>query len=288
MTRTRPATPTVACIDQYCAHYRSLVKNVRHCEHLTAVHLGLLAETRHKSLPQLGKTVPVDPQALHHVLAKADWSVEAFRAQRLERLHQALGETPFRLCSDATGDRKQGHTTDSVAHQYIGNLHTLANGVVAVKADGLRGTTTFPLLFRVCKPQTRRKPGDVYTTTPQLAVESIAELLARGFHCTVVVADCRYGERPDFIRALHRLQLQYVVAIRANHAVWLVPGQRVRQTRLAALRARLHRRQHRAALHPRDGLRPAPSGALLPAHHRSGDLAARDDVGPEDPSAREA
>ena len=54
MTRTRPVTATVACIDQYCATYRSLFKNVRHFEQFTALHLGLLAETSHKSLPQLG------------------------------------------------------------------------------------------------------------------------------------------------------------------------------------------------------------------------------------------
>jgi hypothetical protein len=29
MTRVRPATPTVACIDQDCAHYRALFDNVR-------------------------------------------------------------------------------------------------------------------------------------------------------------------------------------------------------------------------------------------------------------------
>src|SRR6185437_3433878 len=45
MTRTRPATPTVAFTDQYCATYRSLFKNVRHFEQLTALHVGLLAET---------------------------------------------------------------------------------------------------------------------------------------------------------------------------------------------------------------------------------------------------
>src|SRR5258708_28358242 len=76
MTRVRPATPTVAFIDQYCAQYRSLFHNVRHFEHFTALHLGLLAETRHKSLPRLRTTVHADPQALHHFLANADWSVE--------------------------------------------------------------------------------------------------------------------------------------------------------------------------------------------------------------------
>lgn len=151
--------------------------------------MGLLAETRHKSLPQLGKTVQANPQALHHFLAKADWSVEDFRAKRLQLLHQALGETPFILCLDETGDRKKGHTTDYAAHQYLGNLQTLANGVVAVNAYGLLGTTTFALLFRVFKPEPRLKAGDVYTTKPQLAVEIIEELLARGFHFRVVLAD---------------------------------------------------------------------------------------------------
>lgn len=140
MTCVRPATPTVAFIDQYCAHYRAVFDNVRHCEHFPALHLGLLAETRHKSLPPLGKTVHADPQALHHLLAQAHWSVAEFRAKRLELLEQALGETPCILGIDETGDRKKGHTTDYVASQYSGNLHPLANGVVSVNAYGLLAT----------------------------------------------------------------------------------------------------------------------------------------------------
>jgi SRSO17 transposase len=231
MTRVRPATPTVAFIDQYCAQFRGLCHNVRHFEQFTALHLGLLAETRHKSLPRLGKTVHADPQALHHFLANADWSVEALRTQRLELLRQALGETPFIVCIDETGDRKKGHTTDYVAHQYIGNLHTLANGVVSVNAYGVLGTTTFPLLFRVFKPESRLKPGDVATSKPRLAIAIVEELVALGFRFSVVLADSLYGESGEFTGALHRLGLQYVVALRSNHGVWLLPGQRLRQTR---------------------------------------------------------
>jgi SRSO17 transposase len=112
MTRVRPATPTVAVMDQYCAHYRGLFHNVRHCEPFTALHLGVLAETRRKSLPRLGTIVHADPQALQHFLAHADWSVEALRRQRLEVLRQALGDRPIMVCLDETGDRKKGHTTD--------------------------------------------------------------------------------------------------------------------------------------------------------------------------------
>ena len=231
MTRARPATPTVAYIDQYCAQYRGLFHNVRHFEQFTALHLGLLAETRRKSLPRLGKAVHADPQALHHFLAHADWSVEALRRQRLELLRQALGDRPFVLCLDETGDRKKGHTPDYVATQYIGSLHTLANGIVSVNAYGVLGATTFPLLFRLFKPESRLKPGDVYQTKPQLAIKLVEELVALGFRFSVVLADSEYGESSAFTGALHRLGLQYVVAIRSNHGVWMRPGQRIRQTR---------------------------------------------------------
>ncbi len=92
-------------------------------------------------------------------------------------------------------------------------------------------TTTFPLLFRIYKPQTRLKAGDGYKTKPQLAIAIIEERLALGVRFSVVLADSLYGESGPFIAALHRLHLRYVVAIRSNHGVWMLPGQRVRQTR---------------------------------------------------------
>jgi SRSO17 transposase len=180
---------------------------VRHCEQCTALHLGLLAETRRKSLPRLGKAVHADPQALRPFLAHADWSVEALRRQRLELVRQALGDRPIILCLDETGDRKQGHTTDDVASHSIGNLHTLANGIVSVNASGLLGPTTFPLLFRLFKPQSRLKPGAVYQTKPQLAVALAEELVALGLRISVVLADSAYGERRTGTGALHRLGL---------------------------------------------------------------------------------
>jgi SRSO17 transposase len=144
--------------------------------------LGLVAETKRKSLPRLAQATKADPQALHHFLAKADWSIEALRAVRLELTRQALHERPFILCIDETGDRKKGKTTDYAAHQYIGNVHTLANGVVSVNAYGVLDSVTFPLAYRLYKPRRRLKPGDVYKSKPQLAVELIQELAAQGFH----------------------------------------------------------------------------------------------------------
>lgn len=230
MTRVREAAQTVSLIDRYCAHYRSVFHNVRHFEQFTQLILGLVAETKRKSLPRLAKTVQADPQALHHFLAHAPWSVEQVRAIRLELLRQALAGRPFILCIDETGDRKKGKTTDYVAHQYIGNVHSLANGIVSVNAYGVLGTTTFPLAFRFYKPHSRLKPGDVYKSKPQLAIELIEELRGLGFQFSVVLADSLYGESGEFRRALWGQGLRYVLAIRGNHGVWTAPGEHKRYT----------------------------------------------------------
>jgi hypothetical protein len=100
MTRVRQATPTVACIDDYCARYaRSFTTcatfhNVRHFEQFTQLIWGMLAETKRKSLPRLAKTVQANPQALHHCLANADWSIEELRAVRLRLTRDALAGRP--------------------------------------------------------------------------------------------------------------------------------------------------------------------------------------------------
>jgi hypothetical protein len=65
---------------------------------------------------------------------------------------------------------------------------------------------------------------------PQLAIALVEELLALGFRFSVVLADSLYGANSGFIRAWHRHHLEDVVAIRSNHGVWMLPGQRIRRT----------------------------------------------------------
>ena len=67
---------------------------------------------------------------------------------------------------------------------------------------------TFPLLFKVYKPQTRLKEGEKYKTKPELAVEIIGELKQLGFKFEVVLADSLYGESSDFIAGLSEFKLK--------------------------------------------------------------------------------
>src|SRR5258707_15114603 len=102
MTKPREPVPTVAFVDDYCTHYRAVFPNVRQFDQFTHLALGLVAETKRKSLPRLAQATKADPQAFHHFLAKADWSEEAVRAVRLELTRHAPREPPRIPCIDQT------------------------------------------------------------------------------------------------------------------------------------------------------------------------------------------
>jgi SRSO17 transposase len=183
MTPARQAQSTVTFVDGYCAQYQDLFPDVRSYEQFTYLHVGMLSGIKRKSLPAIAKTVgKTDGQALHHFLANAPWSVEAIRDRRLHLTKKALHERPFTLIIDETGDEKDGHTTDYVAHQYIGNLGHLASDIVSVNTYGLLDTITFPLLFSVYKPQNR-----LHHTTPRYSRIVVDERDGYApFTCTLV------------------------------------------------------------------------------------------------------
>jgi SRSO17 transposase len=119
-----------------------------------------------------------------------------------------------------------------VKRQYIGNLGKVETGIVAVTAYGLFEGITFPLMFEVYKPKKRLLESDVYQTKPEIAAKMVRRLQAMGFKFKLVLADSLYGESDsNFISVLCELKLDFVVAIRSNHGVWLPQGQTVRHNR---------------------------------------------------------
>jgi SRSO17 transposase len=165
---------------------------------------------------------------LHHFIANSEWDVEQLRRRRLEKLKRALNGRAITIIIDETGDRKKGKTTDYVARQYLGSIGKIDNGIVSVNAYGLYKDVTFPLLFKVFKPESRLKIGDEYKTKIELATEIITEVIDVGFKIELIVADSLYGEASQFIKKISENKLDYVVAIRSNHGVFLPPNQRVR------------------------------------------------------------
>ena len=190
----------------------------------------MISELKRKSLPAIARAVGLkDAQPLHHFLTESPWRGAALREQRLLLLLKVLKGREILLIIDETGDAKKGRSTDYVKRQYIGNLGKVENGIVAVSAYGVIDNMTFPLTFRLYKPKERLKAGEVYQTKPQIAAQMIRELKAQGFKFQLVLADSLYGESSsNFLSVLEELKLEYVVAIRSNHGVWLPQGARVR------------------------------------------------------------
>lgn len=183
-------------------------------------------------MPAIARAVGLpNDQILYHFLTQSPWNVEALRKQRLSIILQQLQGRSIVLVIDETGDRKKGKSTDYVDRQYIGNLGKIDNGIVSVNAYGIVAGMTFPLMFKVFKPQKRLQEGDTYKTKIQLAKEIIQELQAFGFKFELVLADSLYGESHPFVRLLDELHYPWIVAIRSNHGVLMPSCQRVRTNR---------------------------------------------------------
>ena len=232
MIAPREARPTVRFIDEYCDLYQSLFSDVRAFESFKHLHVGMLSDVKRKSLPAIAKIVGLDnEQSLHHFLTDSPWTAKALEQRRLELILQTLQGRSIMLLIDETGDPKKGKTTDYVKRQYIGNLGKIENGIVAVTAYGLIDNMTFPLMFRVYKPRERLQEADTYQSKPQIAADMVRTLLELGFKIELVLADSLYGESStNFMGVLDQLKLEYVVAIRSNHGVWMPDSEEISYT----------------------------------------------------------
>jgi SRSO17 transposase len=147
-------------------------REVRNYECFKYLHLGIISTLKRKSLPEIAKVVSINSsQSLHHFIANSDWSVKKLRSQRLEKIKRVLDGKAITVVIDETGDRKKGKKTDYVARQYLGSVGKIDNGIVSVNAYGVSDKITFPLLFKVFKPQGTLKAEDQYKTKIELASE---------------------------------------------------------------------------------------------------------------------
>ncbi len=83
MSKGREAALTVAFVDGSCARYRAVFTYVRHIEQFTQLELGLLAETKRKSLMRM-RTRP--RSLLLHSSADSPFSLPTCSAHEQSRI----------------------------------------------------------------------------------------------------------------------------------------------------------------------------------------------------------
>jgi SRSO17 transposase len=251
----------------------------RYMEHLAAGlghmdrHAGLKGYCTGLMLPLSRKSVEpmaarVDPlhasarhQALHHFVAKAEWSDE----ELLRRVSQwvvpklDLSRGGFWIIDD-TGFPKKGKHSVGVARQYCGVLGKQDNCQVAVSISLATEQASLPVAYRLYLPKDwaqdaarRRKagiPAEVsFATKTQIALQQLQALLAEGAPRYCVLADAGYGVDQAFRSRLTDLGLPYVVGIKSSVVVWppgvepLPPKRYAGMGRPAVVPRRTHARQ---------------------------------------------
>lgn len=194
----------------------------------------MISSGKRKTLPEIARIVGLgNEQALHHFLTKSPWAVKKLRKTRLNLILHALKGRKIFLIIDETGDKKKGRKTDYVSRQYLGKLGKIDNGIVAVTAWGLITGITFPVIFEVYKPKERLLAGDTYRARARDSSAEGARNQASGDSssswCWQIVNMSESESK--FVGCLEELILNFVVAIRRNHGVWLPKGQTVRCNR---------------------------------------------------------
>jgi hypothetical protein len=233
MTRRVPCPPAPALLEAYAAQFDDLFASLAQRRAFRAyLHGLLLPRERNKTLTGLAGTAPglgaqaPPAQRLQWFLSASSWDADALNARRLEVLCRDAATRPRdggALILDETGDRKGGTKTAHVAHQYLGSVGRVANGLVSVTSLWADEDVYYPLQVVPYTPAGRLPKGKhdpAFRTKPQLALALVDVALDAGITCRAVVADCRYGETADFEGALWAAPLPYVVALRPSRGSW--------------------------------------------------------------------
>ena len=223
--------------DEYLEHLSAGLGHADRRSGLRGYCTGLMQPLARKSVePMAAHLEPMRAsarhQALHHFVAKAEWSDQ----EMLRRVAQwVVPKMDFTAGGwwiiDDTGFPKKGRHSVGVARQYCGVLGKQDNCQVAVSVSLASEQGSLPVAWRLYLPQAwaedaaRRQKAGVpesirFETKTQIALSQIQALLAEGAPAHPVLADAGYGVDTAFRQALTDLGLPYVVGVTSVVVVW--------------------------------------------------------------------
>src|SRR5580698_10935423 len=224
-------------VDEFEAYLNHLAQELGHADR----HAGLKGYCSGLVLPLSRKSVEpmaahIDPmhasarhQALHHFVAKADWSDAALMQRVREWVVPALAtyaadEAGYYWIIDDTGFPKKGKHSVGVARQYCGQLGKQDNCQVAVSISLANEQFSLPVRYQLYLPQSwaddpeRRDQCKVpkaieFATKPAIALQLLESLGPREAMPKLVVADAGYGVNTMFREQLTAMGFTYVVGV---------------------------------------------------------------------------
>jgi SRSO17 transposase len=193
---------------------------------------GLVEQGGRKSLqPTLFRLeqTPARYESMQQFLADSPWDPELLVRRCAERVAAELGVGAWVV--DDTGVVKDGKHSPGVKRQYSGTLGKIGNCQVTVSVHAVGGRGTLPLGWRLYLPEewcddlARRRKAKVpeelvFSTKPQLAAELCERAAGWELPIAPIIADSAYGDDAGFRGRLAQLELEYVVAVRAETSLY--------------------------------------------------------------------
>ncbi|AOJ05525.1 MULTISPECIES: IS701 family transposase [Burkholderia] len=223
--------------ERYMEH---LAAGLGHADRRAGLHgycTGLMLPLSRKSVEPMA--AGIDPlhvsarhQALHHFVAKAEWSDDEMLRRVCQWVVPKMNfSTGGFWIIDDTGFPKKGKHSVGVARQYCGVSGKQDNCQVAVSISLANEQASIPVAWRLYLPQEwaedaqRRKKAGVppevtFATKTEIALQQLEALLAAGAPRHCVLADAGYGVDTSFRQRLGELGLDYVVGITSAVVVW--------------------------------------------------------------------
>jgi SRSO17 transposase len=205
---------------------------------LKAYCTGLLLPGARKSIePMAAQIAPArvqaTHQALHHFVAKGEWSDTTLLARvRAAALPVIESQGPVQAwIVDDTSFPKKGRHSVGVGRQYCGQIGKQDNCQVAVTLSLANAQASLPVAYRLYLPEAwaqdaerRRKAGvpeDIcFQTKPEIALDQIRAALADQMPPGLVLADAGYGIDTAFRTALTALGLSYILGVQSSTSLW--------------------------------------------------------------------
>jgi SRSO17 transposase len=226
--------------NRYVAHLSQGLGHADRHAGLSGYCTGLMLPLSRKSVePMAARVDPLHAsarhQALHHFVAKSEWSDTAVMARVRDWVLPWLGlDSGCYWIIDDTGFPKKGTHSVGVARQYCGQLGKQDNCQVAVSLSLASAQGSIPIAYQLYLPKdwaadpVRRKAAgapetQAFATKPEIALAQMRQAVAAGVPMGVVLADAGYGDETAFRDGITELGMLYAVGIRPATTVW-APG----------------------------------------------------------------
>jgi len=226
--------------ERYIAHLSEGIGHADRHAGLKGYCTGLMLPLARKSVEPMAANL--DPlhvsarhQALHHFVARSEWSDAAVLQRVRDWVVPFLGlQDGCYWIVDDTGFPKKGKHSVGVARQYCGQLGKQDNCQVAVSLSLASTRGSVPIAYQLYLPQdwaddpVRRQGAGVpetqaFATKPAIALEQMRQALGQGVRPGVVLADAGYGDETAFRDGITAMGMLYAVGIRPATTVW-APG----------------------------------------------------------------